>query len=98
MSRVLWPSAQGSPGCGPRGFASDVRPLPERTKMFLPSEENCAAVGYQPAGMNPLTRLASGSLTSTTATSLLSALATRRVRPSGESPSPLGVEPAGASG
>src|SRR5712691_7350936 len=52
--------------------------------MRRPSPLNWTAVGYQPVGMKPLTALAPGRLTSTTATALLSALATSSVRPSGE--------------
>jgi hypothetical protein len=79
-------------------LAIDVRPLPLRTKMRLPSRLNWTAVGYHPVGMKPFTTLAPGRLTSTTATALLSALATSRVSPSGERPSPFGVLPAGAFG
>ena len=42
------------------------------------------AVGYQPVGMNPSTSLVPGLVMSTTATVLLSALATSSRRPSGE--------------
>src|SRR5437016_12369453 len=66
--------------------------------MSFPSRVNWTAVGYQPVGMKPLTVLVPGRLTSTTATALLSALATSSVRPSGERPSALGVLPAGAPG
>src|SRR6266851_2908672 len=66
--------------------------------MRFPSRLNWTAVGYQPVGMKPLTALAPGRLTSTTATALLSALATSSVRPSGERPSVLGVLPAGVNG
>ena len=66
--------------------------------MRRPSRLNWTAVGYQPVGMKPLTALAPGRLTSTTATALLSALATSSVWPSGERPSALGVLPAGAPG
>ncbi len=48
--------------------------------------------------MNPVTSLLAGSLTFTTATALLSALATSSVRPSGERPRPFGVAPGGAFG
>src|SRR5437899_5071388 len=66
--------------------------------MRRPSRLNCAAVGYQPVGMKPFTTLVPGRLTSTTATALLSALATSSVLPSGERPRELGVLPAGACG
>jgi hypothetical protein len=42
----------------------------------MPSRLNIAPVGYQPVGMKPSTSLAPGFDTSTTATALLSALAT----------------------
>ncbi len=66
--------------------------------MRRPSGVKRTTVGYQPAGMNPATRLARGRETSTAATVLLSALATSSVRPSGERPRAFGVVPAGESG
>src|SRR6476659_3424794 len=87
-----------APGCGPRGFAIDVRPLPDSTRRRLPSGVKDTPVGYQPVGTKPATRLAPGRETSTTATALLSAFATSSVFPSGESASAFGVLPAGASG
>jgi hypothetical protein len=95
---MYWPAASGILGCGPRGFGDEVSPFPDRTKTRLPSRENAAAVGYQPDGRKPETRLSPGRDTSATATVLLSALAMRSVAPSGERPSPLGVEPGGALG
>ncbi len=82
----------------PRGLADEVSPFPDSTKIFEPSRLKSAAVGYQPVGMNPSTDERAGSLTSTTATALLSALATSSVLPSGESPRPFGVAPGGAFG
>ena len=79
-----------APGWGPRGFGIDVRPLPESTRIRRPSGVNRTPVGYQPVGMKPATRLADGRATSTTATALLSALATSSVRPSGESAEGVG--------
>src|SRR3954451_21944596 len=92
------PGEPVTPGWLPRGLAMEVKPLPLRTKIRLPSRLNCAAVGYQPVGMKPRTRLSPGRETSTTATVLLSALATSRVRPSGDRPRALGVLPGGAAG
>ena len=92
------PSASGTAGWRPRRFADEASPFPDRTKILLPSLENAAAVGYQPVGRNPATRPCPGVRTSATATVLLSALATRRVEPSGERPRELGVEPGGAFG
>src|SRR6266568_5113062 len=66
--------------------------------MRFPSRLNWTAVGYQPVGMKPFTALAPGRPTSTTATALLSALATSSVLPSGERPRAFGVLPAGAPG
>src|SRR5262245_30109455 len=86
------------PGWLPRGLACDVRPFPLRIRICLPLPVNIAAVGYQPVGIKPFTVLAPGVVTSTTATLLLSALATSSVAPSGDRPNPLGVVPAGASG
>jgi hypothetical protein len=79
-------------------LAIEVRPLPLRMKIRLPSPLKRAAVGYQPVGMKPRTSLSPGRDTSTTATALLSALATSRVFPSGDNPRPLGVLPGGALG
>src|SRR5262245_16407060 len=67
-------------------------------KMRLPSRLNIAAVGYHPVGMNPATSLLPGVATSTTATVLLSAFATRRTCSSGDRLTWFGVEPGGAPG
>src|SRR5438477_11047703 len=95
---MYWPAASGTAGCRPRGFGDEVSPFPDRTKTRLPSRENAAAEGYQPDGRKPETRLSPGRDTPATATVLLSALATRSVAPSGQSPSPFGVGAGGALG
>ena len=64
----------------------------------MPSRATRTEVGYQPAGMNPSGVLSPGSLTLTTARSLVLALATNRTDSSGESASELGVLPGGALG
>src|SRR5215470_10020008 len=92
------PSAAAIEGFGPRGFGEDASPLPERTKICLPSPLKAAAVGYQPVGRKPATRLSLSGPTDATATVLLSALATSSVPPSGESATLLGVEPGGEEG
>ena len=91
-------SAFGETGVGPRGFAAAERPLPLRTRMLFPEGSKATPVGYQPVGMKPRKRLSPGRVTSTTATVLLSALATRRVAPSLERARAFGVEPGGAFG
>ena len=88
----------GPTGCGPRGLAAGASPFPLRIKISPSAAPKATAVGYQPVGMKPWKRLSPGRVTSTTATSLLSALATSRVEPFGESARALGVEPAGARG
>src|SRR5258708_21658751 len=90
-------SMRAPPGCGPRGLASPVSPLPSSTKRRLPSRSNSTLVGYHPTGIHPWTTVAPGFETSATVTLLLSALATTSVRPSGERATPLGVDPTGAS-
>src|SRR6186713_3235011 len=80
------------------GLGDDTSPLPLRMNICLPSLLKMAPVGYQPVGTNPLTKLRPPLLTSTTATALVSAVDTIRVRPSGESASELGVEVGGAFG
>src|SRR5262249_36460762 len=85
------------PGCGPRGLGAPPSPFPLRTNIREPSRSKMTPVGYQPTGIHPLTTLLRGVLTSATATVLLSAFATSSVRPSGESATAFGVEPAGAS-
>src|SRR5690348_8820692 len=67
-------------------------------KMASPCRLNATPVGYQPVGTNPATRLCPGVLMSTSAAVLLSALATRSRRPSGETATAFGVDPGGASG
>src|SRR5690349_20496255 len=77
-------------------------------KSVLLSGLTATAVGYEPAGMNPFTietvspRSAASSTRrleiSTTTTELLSALATKRVRPSGDTATPQGVLPSGDCG
>src|SRR2546421_12909990 len=89
---LLWP------GWGPRGLALEMFPLPLATSNCRPSGVTRTEVGYQPEGMKPSERLFPGRLTSKTATALMLALATKRVRSSGESARLLGVEPGGASG
>src|SRR6186997_1426967 len=79
---VYLPSRRIPPGCGPRGFGSLVSPLPFRTKKRDPSRANMTVVGYQPTGTHPSTLLPHGLVTSTTATVLLSALATSSRVPS----------------
>src|SRR5262245_35557023 len=95
---VYRPSRRTPPGCGPRGFGSLVRPLPFSTKNRVPSAANMTDVGYQPTGTHPSTLLAPGFVTSTTATVLLSALATSSFVPSGDSARLFGVVPTGALG
>ena len=60
--------------------------------------ENMTDVGYQPTGTHPSTVLRSPFDTSTTATVLLSALATSSLVPSGDSARLFGVVPTGAFG
>src|SRR5262245_49455197 len=81
-----------------RALGDDVRPLPLRTNTRALSRLINAAVGYHPVGMNPWTSLRFGSLTSTTATVLLSALATTSRVSSGDRLTAFGVDPGGASG
>ena len=85
-------------GSGSIGFALVWSPLPTPIKSCLPSGLTATAVGYQPVGMNPLTWLRLGVAMSMTATSLLSALATKSVLPSGATASASGVLPSGALG
>src|ERR1043166_3309675 len=86
------------PGCGPSGLALGTSPFPLATSRCLPSGVARTDVGYQPTGMNPSERLLPGVLTSKTATTLLSALATNNVRSSGESARLFGVLPGSACG
>src|SRR5471030_1130021 len=80
------------------GLAAGASPRPLSTKIWLLSRLNIAPVGYQPVGMKPRTMLSALLLTSTSATSLLSAFETSSVRPSGDSASELGVAVGGAAG
>src|SRR3954469_10866840 len=82
----------------PLVLTAEPRPLPLMMRICLPSRENTAPVGYHPVGMKPSTLLRAPLLMSTTATALLSALATSRVRPSGEIATEFGVDVGGASG
>src|SRR2546430_10703020 len=81
----------------PSGLAPEPAPFPFATYNVEPSAETATAVGYQPTGINPATRIAGGS-TRTTATALLPAIATYSVRPSGARASPFGSLPTGARG
>src|SRR5262245_17711102 len=63
-----------------------------------PSGDVVTNVGYQPVGTNPRTLLSPRFSPSTTATELLSALATYSRSPSGDSAREFGVLPAGAFG
>ena len=82
--------------------------MPLATNRVLLSGETATAVGYQPVGMNPFTTetlslnfFASSESAleiSTTITSLLSALTTKSVLPSGEIATPSGVLPSGDCG
>src|SRR4029079_6379528 len=74
-----------------------LSPLPSSTKRRVPSRSNSTPVGYHPTGIQPWTGAATGFETSARVTVLLSALATASVRPSGDSATPFGVEPTGAS-
>src|SRR2546421_4098819 len=81
----------------PSGLAPEPAPFPFATYNVEPSAETATAVGYQPTGINPATRIAGGS-TRTTATALLPAIATYSVRPSGARASAFGSLPTGARG
>src|SRR5579872_3429428 len=80
------------------GFGCVPVPFPLPMRIFLPSGLTPTADGYQPVGMKPATRLFPQREMSITQTSLLSALATYRVRLSGEIASASGVLPDGACG
>src|SRR4030095_10786193 len=86
------------PGWGPRGFACEARPLPERTKMRESSRSNAAPVGYQPVGTNPSKRLWPRFETSTAATAVVAASAAARRPPPPEIATPSVVAPGGALG
>src|SRR3989442_8463623 len=81
----------------PSGLAAEPAPFPFATYRVEPSAETATAVGYQPTGMSPATRIALGS-SRTTATALLPAIATYSVRPSGARASAFGSLPTGARG
>src|SRR3954464_3847068 len=93
IAPLYWASMRAPPGCGPRGLAPPMSPLPSRTNMREPSRSKRTPVGYQPTGIQPWTADAPGFETSARVTVLLSALATRSVRPSGDSARPFGVDP-----
>src|SRR5262245_37347371 len=92
------PSPRRASGVGPSLFAKEVDPFPLVTQSVLPSRLTRTLVGYQPVGMNPSGVECAGSLTFTIARSLVLALATKRMDPSGESASEFGVQPDGAFG
>src|SRR4051794_11649998 len=107
---AFWPGPGPGFGPGSTGPAfaleRDRSPLPLATNRVALSGLTATADGYQPTGMNPFTteipsayRLASSSRVapemSTTITSLLSALATNRALPSGETATASGVPPSG---
>src|SRR3954453_17650919 len=98
MFAVYRPSIRPPPGCGPRGLGSLVSPLPFSTKKREPSPEKTTDAGYQPTGPPPSAGLEPGVRTSTTATVLLSALATSIFVPSGDSARLFGAVPTGAFG
>src|SRR2546429_9575362 len=81
----------------PSGFAPDRAPLPFATYNARPSGDTATAVGYQPTGTSPATRMRVASRR-TTATELLPAIATYRGFASGDSASALGSLPVGAWG
>src|SRR2546430_2638396 len=81
----------------PSRLAPEPFPLPLATNRVRPSDDVATAVGYQPAGMSPATRIPVRPIR-TTATALFPAMATYSVRPSGESASALGSLPVAARG
>src|SRR3989442_388497 len=81
----------------PSWLAPEPAPFPFATYKVEPSAETTTAVGYQPTGINPATRMA-GRSSRTTATALLPAIATYSVRPSGARASAFGSLPTGARG
>src|SRR5215472_10793923 len=83
-------------GLGPSGFGYDRPPLPFMATR-PPEGSARTAVGYQPTGMNPSTRLRSVE-TSITATALASEQATKRRFLSALSAKALGVMPRGWRG
>src|SRR5580704_14765777 len=88
-----WSLTTSTSGFGPFGFANDPSPLPFNTPM-RPSGKPNAAVGYQPDGTNPRTRLRACEI-STTPTAFVSEHATKSFAPSALMPRPLGVDPRG---
>src|SRR5437763_4559375 len=78
-------------------LAPDPAPLPFATYNARRSGDTATAVGYQPTGTSPATRMRVASRR-TTATELLPAIATYRVFASGDSASALGSLPVGAWG
>src|SRR5487761_2168315 len=87
-------------GFGPFTSGMEERPFPLATYSVLSSGLSASAVGYHPTGMNPSTKLCArrGPAKETTATQLLSALATNKRRPSRVSATALVVEPMGDLG
>src|SRR5262249_10936203 len=85
-------------GLGPLRLARETMPLPFAITIDAPFGSKRTDGGYQPAGMNPRGVLDRGFETSTTAMSLLSALAISKVPPSGESARLFGVLPFGEIG
>src|SRR5664280_17295 len=82
-------------GWGPCGLASGIIPFPLATRSVLPSGVTRTEVGYQPTGIKPRDRLLPGVATSKTATAFTFALATNKVRSSGDKARLLGVAPGG---
>src|SRR5881628_199296 len=78
-------------------FGPDPAPLPLATNSVRPSGAIATAVGYQPTGIIPATRMPFAP-TRTTASALLPAMATYSVRRSGASARALGSLPVGACG
>src|SRR5215472_13563849 len=83
-------------GFGTFGLGNERTPLPFRITT-VPLGRIRTAVGYQPAGMKPSTRLRSCD-TSNTAVALASEHATYKRLPSGLSANPEGVMPSGWRG
>src|ERR1017187_4414858 len=79
-------------------LARERSPLPLATYRVRPSRLVSGAVGTQPTGRNPSIRDSLTSAMFMTATSLLSALATNNVLPSGETATASGALPSGESG
>src|SRR5262245_21988314 len=77
-------------------LGDDSSPLPLATNSFFPSL--APAHGYQPVGTKRVTVDSFGAAMLAISTSLLSALATKRDLPSGETATASGVEPSGDEG